>query len=180
MLKLTLPKIEYYDETQNLFLTQESKTLVLEHSLRSVARWESKWNTAFLSDKEKTREQTLDYIGCMSVNKEIPFSLLQRIGDKEMQSVTEYINAKMTATTINRRGPKRPTSEIITAEIIYWWMIQYGIPPEYEKWHLNRLLMLIEVCSVKSGPQKKMGRQEQMAQQRALNEARRAKYKTKG
>lgn len=180
MLKLVLPETEYYDETQNLFVTQEPKTLVLEHSLRSVARWESKWNVAFLSDKEKTREQTLDYITCMSVNKNIPDSLLQRIGNKELQTVSDYINAKMTATTITRRGTKRPTSEIVTAEIIYWWMIQYGIPPEYEKWHLNRLLMLIEVCNLKSGPQKKMGRQEQMAQQRALNKARQAKYKTKG
>ena len=103
----------------------------------------------------------------MSVNGDIDPKLMQRIGAKEMQTITDYINAKMTAT-------------IITAEIIYWWMIQYGIPPEYEKWHLSRLLMLVEVCSVKSGPQQKMGMKDQMAQQRALNKARQAKYKTRG
>ena len=116
----------------------------------------------------------------MSVNGDIDPKLMQRIGAKEMQTITDYIIAKMTATTINHRKPQRPGKEIITAEIIYWWMIQYGIPPEYEKWHLSRLLMLVEVCSVKSGPQQKMGMKDQMAQQRALNKARQAKYKTRG
>lgn len=153
---------------------------MLEHSLKSLARWESKWNVPFLSDKEKSKEQTLDYINCMSVNQDIDPAILGRITQKELKIVTEYINAKMTATTINHRKPPRPTKEIITAEIIYWWMIQYGIPAEYEKWHLARLLMLIEVCSVKSGPQQKMGMKEQMAQQRALNKARQAQYKTRG
>lgn len=153
---------------------------MLEHSLRSVARWESKWNVPFLSDKEKSREQTLDYINCMHVNGEVDPAVLARITNKEIRVVSEYINAKMTATTISHRKPPRPTKEIITAEIIYWWMIQYGIPTEYEKWHLSRLLMLIDVCSAKSGPQQKMGVKEQMAQQRALNKARQAKYKTRG
>lgn len=156
------------------------KILVLEHSLKSIAKWESKWNVPFLSDKEKSREQTLDYIGCMSINQDIDPSILDRISRKELEIVTKYINATMTATTITRRKPPRPTRDIITAEIIYWWMIQYGIPSEYEKWHLNRLLMLIEVCSEKSAPQKKMSMSEQMAQQRALNKARQAKYKTRG
>lgn len=116
----------------------------------------------------------------MSVNQDIDPKLLARIGRRELDTVTEYINAKMTATTITRRAPPKPSRDIITAEIIYWWMIQYGIPAEYEKWHLNRLLMLIEVCSNKSGPQQKMSRSEQMAQQRALNKARQAQYKTRG
>lgn len=116
----------------------------------------------------------------MSVNGEIDPELMKRIGPNEMKTITEYINAKMTATTITHRQLQRAGKDVITAEIIYWWMIQYGIPPEYEKWHLSRLLMLVEVCSVKSGPQKKMGMKEQMAQQRALNKARQAQYKTRG
>lgn len=180
MLRLKLPENEYYDEVKNRFIVAPSRTLVLEHSLKSVARWESKWNIPFLGDKEKSREQTLDYIRCMSVNQDIEPELLARITNKELQIVTDYINAKMTATTITRRKPPRPTKEVITAEIIYWWMIQYGIPPEYEKWHLNRLLMLVEVCSEKGGPQQKMGMKDQMAQQRALNKARQAQYKTRG
>lgn len=98
----------------------------------------------------------------------------------QMTEVNDYIGAKMTATTINHRGPKKPNREVITAEIIYFWMIQLGIPPEYEKWHLNRLLMLIEVCNVKGGPQKKMSQREQMAMQRALNADRCAKLHTRG
>lgn len=180
MLRLQIPNKEFYDEEKEHFVTIPGKTLVLEHSLKSVAKWESKWNVPFLSDKEKSREQTLDYIGCMSVNQDIDPALLNRLTNKEMQIITEYINAKMTATTITHRKPPKPTKDIITAEIIYWWMIQYGIPPEYEKWHLSRLLMLVEVCAEKGNPQQKMGMKEQMAQQRALNKARQAKYKTRG
>lgn len=180
MLRLQVPKSEVFDEKLERFITIPEKTLVLEHSLKSVAKWESKWNVPFLSDTEKTREQTLDYIGCMSVNQDIDPLILERLTRKELSTITDYINAKMTATTITRRKPPRPTSEKITAEIIYWWMIQYGIPPEYEKWHLNRLLMLVEVCSIKGAPQQKMSMSEQMAQQRALNKARQAQYKTRG
>lgn len=180
MLRLQVPKTEVYDEEQGRFITIPEKVLVLEHSLKSVAKWESKWNVSFLSDKEKSREQTLDYIGCMSINQDIDSAILGRLTRKELNLIIEYINAKMTATTINRRKPQRPTNEKITAEIIYWWMIQYGIPPEYEKWHLNRLLTLIDVCSIKGGPKQKMSMSEQMAQQRALNKARQAQYKTRG
>ena len=127
-----------------------------------------------------TWEQTLDYVRCMS-NDEIGPDVLARLTKKDISLVNDYINSEMTATKINRRGPKKPTSEITTAEIIYYWMIQAGIPFDpCENWHLKRLLTLIEVCSVKSGPQQKMSRKEQMAQQRALNNARRAKLHTKG
>lgn len=179
MLLLQIGGEDFFDPVQGRFIKSPTKTLRLEHSLRSVAKWESKWEVAFLSDKEKTREQTLDYIRCMDLSgrDDIDVSF---ITPEQVKKVNEYIGAKMTATTINRRGPKRPSREIITAEIIYFWMIQAGIPPEYDKWHLNRLLMLIEVCNLKSGPQKKMSYKEQMAQQRALNASRKAKLHSRG
>lgn len=158
-----------------------SVTLKLEHSLKSLARWESKWNVPFLSSYDMSWEQTVDYVRCMSVHDDVDPDIFARLTKEEITKVNEYINAPMTATTINRRGPKKPNNEIITAEIIYYWMIQAGIPfNPCEEWHLKRLLTLIEVCSLKNGPQKKMGRKEQMAQQRALNNARRAKMNTKG
>lgn len=180
MLTLRTGGNEYYDERQSRFIAIPQKVLRLEHSLRSVARWESKWNVPFLSDKEKTREQSLDYIQCMVVDGYDITEILPYITLAQMAEVNEYIGAKMTATTITHHGPKKINREIITAEIIYFWMIQLGIPPEYEKWHLNRLLMLIEVCNAKGGQQKKMSRREQMAMQRSLNAERCAKLHTRG
>lgn len=180
MLRIAIGGNEYYDERENRIIEIPAKVVCLEHSLRSIAKWESKWNIPFLSNKEKTREQSVDYIRCMETTGRIDLSFMDLITPEQTKRVSEYINANMTATTITHRGGRKPSREIITAEILYYWMIQYGIPSEYDKWHLNRLLTLIEVCSIKSGPQQKMGHKEQMAQQRALNEARRAQFKTRG
>lgn len=180
MLRIEIGGSEYYDEVENRIIKIPAKVACLEHSLRSIAKWESKWNVPFLSNKEKTREQSIDYIRCMETTGRTDLSFIDYITQEQINQISEYINANMTATTINRRGSKRQSREIVTAEIVYFWMIQYEIPSEYDKWHFNRLLTLIEVCSIKSGPQQKMGHKEQMAQQRALNEARRAQYKTRG
>lgn len=180
MLRIEIGGTEYYDERENCIITIPPKVACLEHSLRSIAKWESKWNIPFLSNKEKTREQSIDYIRCMETTGRTDLSFINFITPEQTKQVSDYINASMTATTINHRGPKKQSREIVTAEIVYFWMIQYGIPHEYDKWHFNRLLTLIEVCSIKSGPQQKMGHKEQMAQQRALNDARRAQYKTRG
>lgn len=184
MLTIKLPEREGFDERTGRFVkTAPAVTLKLEHSLKSVARWESKWNTSFLSSTNMTHEQSIDYIRCMSVyGDDIKPEVFENLTNEDLKKINDYIDAPMTATKISHLGPKKPPSrEIITAEVIYWWMIQAGIPFDpCEKWHLKRLLTLIEVCSVKSGPQKKMGRKEQMAQQRALNEARRAKLHTRG
>ncbi len=86
----------------------------------------------------------------------------------------------MTATTfkkIERRGGKK---EIITAELIYYWMILFNIPFECQKWHLNKLLTLIEVCARKNETPKKMSRREISAQHRAINKANRERFHTKG
>lgn len=180
MLRIAIGGTEYYDEQANRIIEIPAKVVCLEHSLRSIAKWESKWNIPFLTNKEKTHEQSIDYFRCMETTGRIDLSFMNFITPEQEKQVSDYINATMTATTINHRGPKKQSREIVTAEIVYFWMIQYGIPSEYDKWHLNRLLTLIEVCSIKSGPQQKMGHKEQMAQQRALNEARRAKYNTRG
>lgn len=153
---------------------------MLEHSLRSLAKWESKWKISFLSTKTLTKEQIDDYIRCMEVTGQVDDSVFSLITPKQKNMIDEYMADTMTATTISRPKNKPPSRKIITAEVIYFWMIQNGIPAEYDKWHLNRLLTLIEVCSVESGPKTKMSRQEQMAQQRALNASRRKKFNTRG
>lgn len=179
MLVLTIGGKDFFDPKIGKFVTTPAVKLRLEHSLRSLAKWEAKWEVPFLSDKPKTREQTLDYIRCMDLSGRDDVDLTG-VELTHIDKVNEYISAKMTATTINRRNGNKRSRDIITAEIIYYWMIQAGIPSEYDKWHLNRLLMLIEVCNVKNGPQQKMGRREQMAQQRALNAARKAKLHSRG
>lgn len=180
MLTLEIGGREYYDEKTGIIRKIPKRKLRLEHSLRSLARWESKWNVEFLGNKPKTREQSLDYIACMVTDGQDISEYLPCITNAQMTQVNEYISAKMTATKITYLKPRKRSREIITAEVIYYWMIQLGIPSEYDKWHLNRLLMLIEVCNSKSGPQQKMSRKEQMAQQRAINAARCAKLHTRG
>lgn len=180
MLEIEIGGGEYYDEKLDQFVSIPKKSVKLEHSLRSVSKWESKWKKPFLSQKSLTREQTVYYIYCMEITGQMKLDAFESLTKKQIDVIDDYINDKMTATTINRRGPQKRNTETVTSELIYYWMIDAGIPPEYDKWHLNRLLTLIEVCSVKSGPGKKMPRSEAMAQQRALNASRRAKLNSKG
>lgn len=179
MLTLTIGGKEYFDEAEMRFIEVEKKTVQLEHCLKSLARWESKWNLAFLST-ELTREQQIDYYWCMETTGCVSRDIFLYLTRDQERQIEEYINAKMTATTITRRGPRPHSRKTVTAEVIYHWMIQNGVPFECDEWHLNRLMMLIEVCAVEGGSQKKMSRQEQMAQQRAINEARLKQYKTRG
>lgn len=153
---------------------------MLEHSLRSVAKWESKWKTSFLSNKELTKKQSDDYIRCMEVTGQVDDSLFDQITPAQKKQVDEYIADPMTASVIHRMKKGPPSRKTITAEIVYFWMIQNRIPFECEKWHLNRLLTLIEVCSIEGGPKQKMSMKDQMAQQRALNASRKKKFNTRG
>lgn len=180
MLTLAIGGKEYFDESQMRFITPEKVVVHLEHCLKALARWESKWNISFLSAKSLTREQQIDYYWCMDITESVNRDAFLYLTKDQEHQIEEYINQKMTATTITRRGPHPPSRKIVTAEVIYCWMIQQGIPFECDTWHLNRLMMLIEVCMAESGPQKKMGMREQMEQQRALNAARLKQFKTRG
>lgn len=180
MLTLTIGGKEYFDESQMRFIQLEEKVVHLEHCLKALARWESKWNTSFLSAKSLTREQQVDYYWCMEITGSVDREVFLYLSKEQERQIEEYINQKMTATTITRRGPRPPSRKIVTAEVIYCWMIQQGIPFECDEWHLNRLMTLIEVCAAEGGPQKKMGMREQMEQQRALNASRLKQFKTRG
>lgn len=181
MLRITVPAREYYDEEKEEFFTIKEQTLVMEHSLISLSKWEAKWKKPYISKDKKTAQETLDYLKCMTVGP-VPDDIVYRSLTKEnIQEITDYINDPMTATTITEMKRPGARREIITSEIIYYWMIAQNIPTEYEKWHLNRLLTLIKVCSIKNNPdKKKMSRAEIARQNQALNAARRAKYKTRG
>lgn len=179
MLTILIPGQELYNESTCEFITTEDTTLVLEHSLISISKWESKWKKSFLSTAEKTPEELTDYIKCMIVNKANE-EVVNYLDQSKLNEIVEYMQDSMTATTINRMNQGPPSREVITSELIYCWMVTLGIPFECQKWHINRLLTLIDVCSIKQQPPKKMGRRDAMNQQRSLNAQRRAAMNSKG
>lgn len=181
MLEINIPAKEYFDEDKQEFVVIKEQTLELEHSLISVSKWEAKWHKPFHSQDEKTVEETLDYIKCMTINnRNVDAVVYNGITPSDMKRINEYINDPMTATWFNEQQNKRFSREVITSELIYYWMSAFQIPFSCEKWHLNRLLTLIHVCNVKNQPEKKMSKREIMSRNRALNEARKKKYNTSG
>lgn len=180
MLRLLIPSIELFDEKTQEFIHSKSYELQLEHSLVSLSKWESKWQKPFLTSKDKTSEETIDYIRCMTISQNVDPEAYKLIRQKQIDLISEYIDAPMTATTFSQPNQKPTNKQVITAEIIYYWMIAFNIPFECQKWHLNRLLTLVNVCSINNQPKKKMGRKEAARNQKALNEARKAKLNTKG
>lgn len=180
MLQITIPPVDLWDEQAEEFVTFEGQTLNLEHSLVSLSKWESKWCKPFLSKTPKTREETLDYIKCMTITQNVDPNVYNYLTDKNFQEINDYIEAPMTATFIAEDGASKQGSEIVTSELIYYWMIALNIPPEYQKWHLNRLIMLVRVCNVKNQPPKKRSRRDLMNRNTALNNARRKQLNTRG
>lgn len=179
MLKITIPSQELYDEDKSEFIKLKETELVLEHSLVSLSKWESKWKKPFLTKGDKTRDETLDYIKMMTITQNVDDTVYSFIPQSVIDSVIDYIGDPMTATTFSKEQGGT-SKEIITAEIIYYWMVRFTIPFECQKWHLNRLLTLIKVCNIKEQKPKKMSRAELIRQQRALNSERKAKLNTKG
>lgn len=171
MLKITIPSTEHYDEVLDEFIVTREQTLQLEHSLVSLAKWEAKWRKPFLSKDEKTVEETVDYIRCMTITQNVNHDVYNFVSSGNMKQVQEYIEDKHTATTFSK-GNEGPNREIITAEIIYHWLIALNIPFECQKWHLNRLLTLINVCNIKNTPPKKLGKKEVARRNAALNASR--------
>lgn len=180
MLQIVIPAIEQWDEQKQEFIQTKGQTLQLEHSLVSLSKWESKWNKAFLSKEAKTSEETLDYIKCMTVTPNVNPDIYNGLTREHIAKINKYIEAPMTATTFVENKGSKSNREIITAELIYYWMIALNIPFECQKWHLNRLLTLIRVCNIKNTPPKKMGKKATANQYAQLNAARRQRLGSKG
>ena len=180
MLELVVPKSEQYDDDSGCFITTKEQTLRLEHSLVSLSKWESKWHKAFLSKDDKTYEETLDYIKCMTLTKNVDPEIYRYLTHTNILQVNQYIQDSMTATYFSEDKTGKSSREVVTAELIYYWMIALNIPFECQKWHLNRLLTLIRVCNIKNAPPKKRSKREIMSRNAALNAARRKQHGTKG
>lgn len=179
MLTIQVPALDLWDDDANRFVTTKPITVQLEHSLISLTKWESKHKKAFLSQKHD-QDELLDYIKCMTVTQGVSrfvYSNFFLTNADALDQIAKYIDDPMTATTFalekagDRYNPKR---SVITSEIIYYWMVSFGIPFDCQRWHLNRLLTLIRVCAIKSQPPKKMSKREVMERNRRLNEQRRA------
>ena len=180
MIRITVPDSEIYDESTEEFITIKGQTLQLEHSLVSLSKWESKWCKSFFSKKEKTLEETIDYIKCMTITPNVDPLIYNFLSTENINAINEYIEAPMTATVFYEDKNGKSSNETVTSELIYYWMIALNIPFECQKWHLNRLLTLVRVCNIKNSPPKKMNQRELMSRNAALNAARRKKMNTKG
>ena len=172
MLEITIPETELWDERNETFVTVKQHTLRLEHSLVSISKWEQKWCKSYFSRKEKTKEEIIDYIRCMTITQNVDPYIYYCLTRENEEQIKNYIDAPMTAVTFpnEKKGGSR---DIITSEIIYYWMISLGIPFECRKWHLNSLIALIKVCNIKNQPPKKMSRRELASHHRSVNAARR-------
>jgi hypothetical protein len=183
MFVLTVKQQEFFDEATQKFVevgpTQPTR-VEFEHSLVSLSKWESKFERAFLSAETKSDSEILEYVRMMIVTPDIPLDIVDALSKSDLEALTDYINSKQTATSI-RTDPNAPGSrETITAELVYYWMVTMRVPWEAQYWHLNRLLMLIRVISVKNGAQKKMSAQQIAARNRELNAQRRQQLGSSG
>lgn len=179
MLEIVIPCTELWDDENQEFINIQEQKLSLEHSLVSISKWEAKWHKAFLSKEKKTEEEMIDYIKCMTLTQKVDPNVYRCLNQKILKEIEDYIYDPMTATTINDRSNTK-SREIVTSEIIYYWMISLGIPVEFQKWHINRLMTLIQVCNIKNKPNKKMSRKEIYSRNAALNAARKAKMNSNG
>lgn len=181
MLEITIPATDGWDDEKEEFvICEKEQTITLEHSLVSLSKWESKWKKAFFKDNNKTSEEIIDYIKCMTLTKNVDESVYYRLSPDNINAIKDYIADPMTATTIASEPNGKVNNEVVTAELIYYWMIALTIPFECQKWHINRLLTLIRVCNVKNNPPKKMSQSQLMSRNAALNAARRKQLHTKG
>ena len=180
MLRITVPSNELWDEKSSQFIVIKEQKLQLEHSLVSLSKWESKWHKPFLAKEPKTHEETIDYIKCMTITQNVDPNVYLAFTKENMEAINKYIEDPMTATTINSDKNAKKNREIVTSEIIYHWMIALNIPLECEKWHLNRLLTLIQVCNIKNSPPKKQSRRDILSQNAKLNAARRKQMNSRG
>ena len=180
MLRITVPGNDLWDDKEERFIPVKSQTLQLEHSLISLSKWESKWHKPFLNKKDKTVEEVVDYIRCMTLTQNVDPNIYKCLTEDNIQEINEYIENPMSATYISNTGENGIGKEQITAELIYYWMIALQIPVEFQKWHLNRLITLIKVCNIKNTPPKKRSRGEILRSNAALNAQRRKQLNTKG
>lgn len=188
MIEIVIPEQHYeiFDDQKEEFLPSidiKETRIQIEHSLISIKKWEQKWHVPFLGKKEKTYDELTDYIRCMTLTHGVDPEVYNWIPENVINEVVEYIKDPMTATWFKKNdliGAQKNSREVITAEIIYYWMISLSIPVEFQKWHLNQLLTLIKVVNIKNGKPQKVDKRTAAQERAALNKLRREQYNSKG
>lgn len=178
MLEIFVGQKDLWNDEDEVFIKDGGILVRLEHSLFTISKWEAKYEKPFLSDDEKSEEELADYILFM-VSGEIPEDFLNLLTPENTNKIRDYIQSKQTATWFAKKTESF-SREVITSELIYYWMIGNNIPFECQHWHINRLLTLIRVCGEKNNPPKKRSRGEVLDENRRLNAERRAAMKTNG
>lgn len=167
------------EETERFIVLKKPQEIQMEHSLISISKWEAKWHKPFLDEEDKSSEELLDYIKCMTVNTVEPIAYYG-LTEENFKDILKYIEDPMTATWFGKRGKKPSMSKRkTTSEVIYGWMVGLQIPFSTEKWHINRLLTLIKVIDDNNNPQK-MSKTETASMYKSLNAERKKKLHTKG
>lgn len=180
MLTITVPGVDFFDEEQERFVTTDSVVLELEHSLASLSKWEEIFEKPYLSTTDRTDEETIGYVRCMTLTPDVPPEVYDRLTEANAEAINAYMNAKMTATWFADTSGGKATGEVLTAELIQYWMISAAIPLEWEHRHLNKLFTLLRVFGAKNGPQKKMSPEEAARKQAEINRQRRAQMESNG
>ena len=181
MKTITIPEMEIYDEEHNRFINIKEQKLVLEHSLVSISKWESKWKKPFIHQTELSMEELRDYVRCMTLTQNVNPNVYSALTAPMLNDIVAYMNEQQTATWFsNSTDNKQKNGEVITSELVYYWMTAANIPKECEKWHFSRLMTLIRIAGEKNQPPKKMKKNDIYKQNHALNAMRRAKMKSRG
>jgi hypothetical protein len=180
MLTLIIAGEEVFNEAESTFETVNDVRIDFEHSLVSVSKWESKHQKPFLSSGVKSSEEIFDYLKAMVLTPDVDLDVLYKCSQKELDTIQEYIDSSQSATTFGTMPERRGPGEVITSELIYYWIVSFNIPFECQYWHLNRLFSLIRICNIKNSKPKKVSRMELAQRNRELNAARKAKLGTSG
>lgn len=180
MLKITIDEDEVFNEADSTFSNVGGVTLELEHSLISLSKWESQFQKPFLSPGVKTTEEVFGYLYAMVLTPGVGPDVLYRCTQQDIDKIQEYIDSSQSATTFGEMPGRRGPGEVITSELIYYWMVAFNIPFECQYWHLNRLFALVRICNVKNSKPQKMSRHEIAQRNRELNAKRKAELGTAG
>jgi hypothetical protein len=180
MLTLKVAGIESFDDNTQEFTTQGGVSLELEHSLVSLSKWESIHEKPFLGKEPKTPQEIISYVKCMALRDDIAPEVFGQLDMEHFDEISEYIDSKQSATWFSEQPGAPQSREVITSELIYYWMTIFNIPFECDKWHLNRLFTLIRICNIKQSKPEKMSRAEIARRNRELNAQRKAQLGTTG
>ena len=120
MLEITIPAIEQWDELKEEFISSKEQKLLLEHSLISISKWESNWKKPYLSKEPKTKAETLDYIKCMTVSKNVKPEVYSFLTNENIEQILAYIGDSMTATRLPENKSGKGSGEQITSELVYY------------------------------------------------------------